>query len=265
MTATPMPTSRTRPLAAFRHDEILKRVTAAGSISVSELTGLFGVSRETIRRDFRLLAKRGQLEVVHGGAARREASEPALDERASENAHGKAAIGRLAATFVEDEMVVLLDSGTTTLAVARALVSRRNLTVCTGSLAIAQLLCRVPGTRVHMLGGEIDPNDEATAGIDALEAIGRFRVDVAFIGVGGLSEDGEVTDYTRVGAEQRGRMISVARRAYFVVDRTKFGRLTPVRIPNPQAASGVIVDARPPAATISTLADRGVRLIVAAP
>ncbi len=264
---TPMttPTPRNRPLATSRHDEILKRVAATGAISVSELTLLFGVSRETIRRDLRFLAEQGRLAVVHGGAARREASEPALDQRASENAHGKAAIGRLAASFVEDGMVVLLDSGTTTLAVARALVGRRNLTVCTNSLAIAQLLCRVPGTRVHMLGGEIDPNDEATSGIDTLEAIGRFRVDVAFIGVGGLSGEGEITDYSRVGAEQRGRMIATARAAYFVVDHTKFGRLTPVRIPNPRGAAGVIVDAPPPAGTIAALADRGLRLIDAAP
>ncbi|MCF3948216.1 DeoR/GlpR family DNA-binding transcription regulator [Acidiphilium iwatense] len=265
--ATPIttPTPRNRPLATSRHDEILKRIAVAGAISVSELTGLFGVSRETIRRDLRFLAQQGRLDVVHGGAARREASEPALDLRASENAQGKAAIGRLAATFVEDGMVVLLDSGTTTLAVARVLVARRNLTVCTGSLAIAQLLCRVPGTRVHMLGGEIDPNDEATFGIDTLEAIGRFRVDAAFIGVGGLSDDGEITDYSRIGAEQRGRMIAAARAAYFVVDHTKFGRLTPVRIPNSRGAAGIVADLPPPAGTLSALADRGSRLFVAAP
>ena len=161
-------------------------------------------------------------------------------------------------------MVVLRDSGTTTLAVARALAAtRRNLTVCTASLAIAQLLCRVASMRVHMLGGEIDSNDEATMGIDVLEAIARFRVDVAFLGVGGLSEEGEITDYSRIGAEQRARMIAAARRAYFVVDRTKFGRLTPVRIPNPNEAAGLIVDAAPSAGTASALADRGLRLIVA--
>jgi DeoR family glycerol-3-phosphate regulon repressor len=264
MVTVPTSAPRTRLLAASRYDEILRRIGAAGSVSISELSDLFGVSRETIRRDFRYLAERGQLDIVHGGAARRQAVEPALDQRAAENAAGKAAIGRFAATLVEDEMVVLLDSGTTTLAVAQALaVTRRGLTVCTGSLGIAQLLCRVTGTRVHMLGGEIDPNDEAAVGIDALEAIGRFRVDVAFVGVGGLSDDGEPTDYTRVGAEQRGRMIAVARRAYFVVDRSKFGRLTPVRIPNARAATGIIVDAPPPAGTAAALADRDLRLIVA--
>jgi DeoR family glycerol-3-phosphate regulon repressor len=255
--------SRSRPLAPRRHDEILKRLGAIGTVSVSELADFFGVSRETIRRDLKLLADRGHLDVVHGGAARREASEPALDERASENTAGKAAIGQAVATLVEDGMVVLLDSGTTTLALAQALTSRRSLTVCTGSLAIAQLLCRAAGTRVHMLGGEVDPHEEATTGIDALEAIGRFRVDIAFIGGGGLSPGGEVTDYTRAGAEQRARMVPASDRAYFLVDHTKFGRLTPIRIPQFHAAAGVIVDVPPPAAIAEALVRRGPRLIVA--
>jgi DeoR family glycerol-3-phosphate regulon repressor len=255
--------SRSRPLAPRRHDEILKRLGAVGSVSVSELADFFGVSRETIRRDLKLLADRGHLDVIHGGAARREASEPALAERASENAAGKAAIGRTAATLVDDGMVVLLDSGTTTLALAQALMGKRGLTVCTGSLAIAQLLCRMAGTRVHMLGGEIDPNEEATTGIDALEAIGRFRVDIAFVGGGGLSPGGEVTDYTRAGAEQRARMVAASERAYFLVDHTKFGRLTPIRIPQFHAAAGVIVDVPPPPAIADALVRRGPRLIVA--
>lgn len=252
-----------RPLAPRRHDEILRRLASEGAVGVSELAEFFGVSRETIRRDLKQLADRGRLDIVHGGAARREAFEPALDERSSENAEGKAAIGRAAAALVEDGMVVLFDSGTTTLAVAQALTGKQNLTVCTGSLAIAQLMCRVPGTRVHLLGGELDPNEEATVGIDTLEAISRFRVDIAFVGGGGLSPDGEVTDYTRAGAEQRARMVGAAARAYFVIDHSKFGLLTPLRIPHFEAAAGVIVDTPPPPAIASALARKGPRLIAA--
>ena len=98
-----------RPIAARRHDEILKRIAATGIVSVEELAKAFGVSRETIRRDLKALAERGRLDVVHGGAARREVVEAAFDQRSHENAEGKAAIGRAAADLVEDGMVVLLD------------------------------------------------------------------------------------------------------------------------------------------------------------
>ena len=252
-----------RPIAARRHDEILKRIAATGIVSVEELAQGFGVSRETIRRDLKVLAERGRLDVVHGGAARREAAEPALDQRSHENARGKAAIGRTAAGLVENGMVVLLDSGTTTFEVARALAAKRNLTVCTNGLANAQLLCHVPGTRVHMLGGEIDATDEAAVGVDVVAALDRFRVDVAFVGAGGISETGEITDYTRAGAEQRSRMLASGARAYFVLDRSKFGLLTPIRIGEVERAAGLIVDTEPPRPIAEALARRGLTTIIA--
>ncbi|UVK44072.1 DeoR/GlpR family DNA-binding transcription regulator [Mesorhizobium sp. AR07] len=250
-----------RALAPRRHDEILRRVGAQGSVSIAELAGFFDVSRETIRRDLKLLSDRGQLDIVHGGAARFEPSEPAMSLRSQENAVGKAVIGRVAAGLVKDGMVVFLDSGTTTLAVAQAMTELRNLTICTASLKIALLLCHMPDMRVHMLGGEIDPGEEAASGIDMLEAMSRFRVDIAFLGGGALSPDGEVTDFTRAGAEQRGRMIALAGRAYFVLDSSKFGKLTPLRIPNFQRAAGVIVDAKPEPGISEALARKGPSLI----
>ena len=252
-----------RALAPRRHDEILKRLAADGSVSIADLAGFFGVSRETIRRDLKLLAERRQLDIVHGGAARFEPNEPAMVERAQENAAGKEAIGRAAAGLVEDGMVVFLDSGTTTLAVAHALGTRRNLTVCTASLPIALHMCHLPAVRVHMLGGEIDPGEEAAVGMDVLDAVSRFRVDMAFLGGGALSSDGEVTDFTRAGAEQRSRMILAARKAYFVLDQSKFGKLTPLRVPSFERAAGVVVDALPAASIVRALAEKGPKLIVA--
>ena len=252
-----------RALAPRRHAEILKRLGAQGSVSITELAGFFDVSRETIRRDLKLLSDKGQLDIVHGGAARFEPSEPALSLRSQENARGKAAIGRAAAGLVKDGMVVFLDSGTTTLAVAQAMAELRNLTICTASLKIALLLCHMPGMRVHMLGGEIDPGEEAASGIDTLEAMSRFRVDIAFLGGGALSPDGEVTDFTRAGAEQRGRMIALASKAYFVLDSSKFAKLTPLRIPHFERAAGIIVDIEPQQQIAEALRRKGPELIVA--
>ncbi len=252
----------TRALAPRRHGEILRRLAADGTVSITALADFFDVSRQTIRRDLKHLAERGQLDLVHGGATLFEPTEAAFTERREENAGAKNAIGRAAADLVRDGMVVFLDSGTTTLAVAQALTERRNLTICTTSLSIALLMCRQPLVRVHMLGGEIDPVEEAAVGIDALEAISHFRVDVAFLGGGGLSPDGEVTDFTRSGAEQRSRMAALAGKAYFVLDSSKFGRLTPLRIPRFELAAGVIVDRRPPEAICEALERKGPSLIV---
>lgn len=250
-----------RALAPRRHDEILKRLAADGSVGITDLAAFFDVSRETIRRDLKHLSEAGRLDLIHGGATRFQPHEPAIDLRAGSNAAGKAAIGKLAADLVENGMVLFLDSGTTTLAIAQALAARKNLTICTASLKIALLMCHRPGIRVHILGGEVDATEEAATGVDVIEAALRFRVDIAFLGAGALSPDGEVTDFTRNGAELRSRMILLAKAAYFVVDSSKFGKLTPLRVANSERVAGIISDRAPAAEIGEALMRRGTKLL----
>jgi DeoR/GlpR family transcriptional regulator of sugar metabolism len=233
-----------RPLAVRRHNEIVQRLRAAGSVSVAELATIFAVSHETIRRDLKLLAENGHLDVVHGGAARRGMMEPSIAQRGEENAEGKAAIAREAARMVLDGASVLIDSGTTTAALCQELVGRPGLTIFTNSLNHALTLCRVPDNRVVMLGGEIESNDEATFGTGTATGIDSVCADIVFIGVGGFAEDGGMTDYSITAAETRGKMI-LAGRAYLLGDQTKFTRRTPFRVPNMEKCAGVIVDRMP--------------------
>jgi DeoR/GlpR family transcriptional regulator of sugar metabolism len=251
-----------RPLAVRRHNEIVQRLRASGSVSVGELAGIFGVSHETIRRDLKMLADLGHLEVVHGGAARRGMMEPPIAQRVEENAEGKSLIARTAARMVADAGSVLLDSGTTTAALSYELVGRPGLTIFTNSLNHAITLCRVSGNRVVMLGGEVDNNDEATFGTGTATGIDSVRADIAFIGVGGFAEDGGMTDYSIVAAETRGKMI-LAGRAYLLADQTKFTRRTPFRVPNMDKCAGVIVDCMPDKALSSVWTALGWEIILA--
>jgi DeoR family glycerol-3-phosphate regulon repressor len=233
-----------RPLAVRRHNEIVQRLRAVGSVSVGELAEVFGVSHETIRRDLKLLADQGHLDVVHGGASRRGMMEPSIAQREEENADGKAAIARTAARMVADQSAVLIDSGTTTAALCIELIGRPGLTIVTNSLNHALTMCRAPGNQVFMLGGEVDNNDEASFGLGAAAAMDQVRPDLAFIGVGGFAEDGGLTDYSVIAADTRGRMIQTGR-AYLLADHTKFARRTPFRVPNMDKCAGVIVDRMP--------------------
>lgn len=251
-----------RPLAVRRHNEIVQRLRAAGSVSVGELAKSFGVSHETIRRDLKLLADQGHLDVVHGGAARRGMMEPSIAQRGEENSEGKAAIARAAAAMIGEAGSVLIDSGTTTEALSHELVGRPGLTVFTNSLNHALTLCRVAGNRVFMLGGEIDNNDEAVFGTGTATGLETVRADIAFIGVGGFAEDGGMTDYSVIAAETRGKMI-LAGRAYLLADQTKFGRRTPFRVPNMERCAGVIVDRPPDRALAAAWAARGWEVVVA--
>ena len=237
-----------RPLAVARQTHILQTLETAGSVGVSELAERFGVSRETIRRDLKALAETGRVNIVHGGAAGAATAEPSLAARNARNSQGKAAIGRKAAGFVEDGMTIVIDSGSTTSRLAAALAARTDLTaltVLTNSLPIASALCRARGVKVTMLGGEIDANDEAAFGIDAIAALAHFRVDIAFVGAGGISPEGDFTDYSRLAAEQRRAMLACGEKAYVLADHSKFERRTPVRIQPAGNIAGLIVDALP--------------------
>ncbi|MGA0531631.1 DeoR/GlpR family DNA-binding transcription regulator [Hansschlegelia sp. KR7-227] len=253
-----------RPIAARRQQEILHRIDVAQTVSVEELAEVFGVSRETIRRDLKSLAALGRLDVVHGGALKRAAGEPPFAERAKENAEGKAAIGRRAAAMVEDGMVVLLDSGATTHEIAVALAARRpkDLTVLVTSLGDALTLVRA-GVKVVVLGGEVDADDEATVGPDVIAALPRYRIDLAFVGIGGLTAEGDVTVFLRVAAETRAVMLDVARQGYLVADSSKFGRAGMARIAPKRPPAGVVVDVAPPAKLAVALARKGLACIIA--
>ena len=98
-----------------------------GSTARRSPASTFGVSHETIRRDLKLLADQGHLDVVHGGAARRGMMEPSISQREGENADGKGKIARTAAGMVQEGQSVLIDSGTTTEALTYELVGRPGL------------------------------------------------------------------------------------------------------------------------------------------
>lgn len=235
-----------RVLAVRRHALILRRVESEGGVSVAELARELGVSRETVRRDLKALAETGWLRQVHGGASRLLPFEPPLAQRETVNADGKASIAAAAAALVPDGASVILDSGTTTTALAHALAGRLNLTVYTVSVDAALRLAAVAGNRVVLLGGELQPHDRSTVGYDTVTALAQYRADFAFVAVGGLTDEPAMTDYTRAGAELRARMLVSADHVAVLADRTKFGRVTPVRVPNFEKAHRLITDALPP-------------------
>lgn len=257
-----MPPTVKHLLAIDRIDEIRRRLEIAGSVSVADLAATLGVSRETVRRDLKHLAERGDLEIVHGGATRVRVAEPALAARAAEHSEAKARIAKRAAELVPPGSTVLIDSGSTTIALARELAKAPRLTVATNSLGVATVMSR-GGHRVHMLGGEVDGNDESTMSHETIEAIRRFNFDIAFVAAGGLSVEGGLTDYTPTAASFRAALAKAARRAILLADSSKFGLSTPYPIEGLDRLSALVTDRRPPRDLAALLADAGLSLIVA--
>jgi DeoR family transcriptional regulator, glycerol-3-phosphate regulon repressor len=164
---------------------------------------------------------------------------------------------------VPDGASLLVDSGSTTHAVARALADRHQLSVYTNDWRIAQALGRRNGNRVTMLGGELSDDEDATFGLDTVQQLSQYHVDFAFVGAGGITEDAWLTDYSRMAAEVRSRMIAAASVAVVVADHSKFGRVTPVRINGFEKVRYLVTELAPDRALRKALAARGPELLVA--
>ena len=230
---------------------------------MAELVRELRVSRETIRRDLNALAARGLLVTTHGGALSSDRREPDLDVREAANAGAKRAIGERAASLVPDGASVIVDSGSTTHAVARALMDRHRLTVYTNDWRIALLLGRRNDNRVTLLGGELSGHEDATFGLDTVQQLAQYHADYAFVGAGGITAEGRLTDYSRMVAEVRGRMLASSGCAVVVADHSKFGRVTPVRIGGFEQVRYVVTELAPEAAIARAIAARGPELLIA--
>lgn len=250
-------------LAEQRRDRILEILGQRGSVSVNELHDLLGVSRETVRRDLTRLAQENRLRKTHGGALTLDGGEPVFAERMSVNVEGKQAIGRRAARFVADGASLTIDSGTTTIWLAEALMERRRLTVYTNDVHVAQRLAGRNDNRVLLLGGEYMASEAATVGRDAVAMLETYHPDFAFVGASALTDDPWLMDYTRDAAEMRGAMLALARTPVLLADHTKFGRPAPVRIAEIDKVKHLIVDRRPGGTMAEGLQAMGIELIVA--
>lgn len=249
-----------------RHKAIMSLVEDKGSCSVSELIARLGVSDETVRRDIKALAAKGLVERVHGGLLKpAHPGEGPFMARMRTNPDAKRAIGELAAREISDGDSLMLDTGSTTAFVARALSPRRNLFVVTNSGEIGRILAGGKGNRVYVVGGEIRGDDGAVFGESAIEFLSRFRVHRAVLSAGGIDPGTGLMDYHLPEAEIARAMASCAGQTVVVADHTKFHAQAPVAALELDRLDVVITDTPPPPEAVAALERSAVRLVVARP
>jgi DeoR family fructose operon transcriptional repressor len=218
-------------IPADRRRVIASIVRERGSVRGRDLVELLGVTDETIRRDLLQLADSGAIRRSRGGAvAIRPLDETATDIRLREHSAEKLAIGARAAELVADGSRIILDSGTTTLALARALKTKRDLVVVTTAVNHAAELLGVPGTTVVMTGGEIRPLTYGATGELAVATLREVRVDIAFLAIHSVSVEGGLTYPSFEEVATKRAMIAAAARVVLLADHSKFGREAFVKV-----------------------------------
>ncbi len=211
--------------APERQQRIMDEARRAGRVEVGVLAELLGVAAETVRRDLTALERRGTLRRVHGGAipVERLELEPTLATRTTRLTSQKRAIAARALQELPREGTVLLDSGSTTQAIAELLPPDVDLTVVTNSFTIATVLVDRPGIRLYLVGGRVRGRTGAAVGDWATSALAGVFVDVAFIGTNGLSLERGLTTPDQAEAMVKHAMVASARRPIVVTDSTKVG------------------------------------------
>lgn len=212
-------------LAQERYNVILEMLEMNKIVKVPELCEKFNVSIETVRRDLEFLEQEGKLKRVYGGAVlnNKSSAEPSYSTRSTKNAKEKVTIGKKTAELISDGETLMIDLGTTTLEVARHLKNKKNLTVITNCMTIAQELVDVPTFRVILPGGILRPNELALSGFISEQFMKEFNVDKTIIGVGGITIDTGVSDYHLEETRVRKIMIEKGKQIIAVADHSKFG------------------------------------------
>ncbi|WP_093990125.1 DeoR/GlpR family DNA-binding transcription regulator [Flavimaricola marinus] len=227
----------------FRHPEIIEMARQEGKVTVEGLAAHFGVTLQTIRRDLTELAEAGALARVHGGAVLPSGtSNIGYEDRRVLNEAGKRRMGDVCARLIPNGASVFLNIGTTTEAVARALVQHRDLLVVTNNMNVASILTPHPACELILAGGQLRRADGGLTGNLAVQSIRAFKFDLAVIGCSALDADGDLLDFdiAEVGVSQA--IIEQSRKTILVADHSKFQRSAPARIASLKAIDVFVTD-----------------------
>lgn len=172
---------------------ILQRVNTEGRAATNELKEELGVSEDTIRKDFQELSRTGKVIRVHGGVLRSEDTVVDFNVRAGHHASEKMILASRAAELLRDKHVLYIDSGTTNLRLAEAILPFFTGTCITNSPAIALQLCGCPGADVILLGGSLQKTTKVVMGSQAISQLAGLHIECSVIGVSSLSSKHGIT------------------------------------------------------------------------
>lgn len=258
------------PPAAARREQMLSIVEHRGFAKVTQLSRQFGISEVTVRADLDALAGGNALQRVHGGAiagVRQSGLERSFEQSILAEAGEKARIGRTAAALVQSGQAIVLDVGTTTSAIARALLDRDDLhdvVIITNALNIALLLePTIPRFTVVVTGGTLRPLQHSLVDPLAGAVLDRIRADLAFIGCSGVDAAAGITNVNLPEADLKRRMLAAATRSVVVADSSKLGVAQLSRVSPIGDIDSLVTGVEADAQQLESLRATGLRVILA--
>lgn len=252
-----------------RLERVLQHIQAQGTVTTAELTGLFGVSEMTIRRDLMTLERQGKILRFHGGASMRknEEMEAAFEIRVNANQSCKKAVGAAAVTYLTEHLPsepagsVFLGSGSTIYCMATQMNAPLPVPVITDNTYVANTLAADPQNAVILIGGQlILPSLNAT-GYIAEKMISDFTIDQAFISSSAIDEQGDLYTYNLLEAGVFSAVIAASKQVIVLADHSKLGKKNLVHLCSLNERFTLITDSGTPAKTLARCRELGAEVI----
>ncbi|HZG56717.1 DeoR/GlpR family DNA-binding transcription regulator [Paenibacillus sp.] len=253
--------------AEERKMEIVQLVQERGKVLVPDLIAHFQVSPATIRNDLRDLEANGLIKRTHGGAIPPDTLKVGFElenqNKTVKHHKQKQAIARRALQFVEDGDIIILDTGTTTLELAKLLKDRRNVTVIVNDIEIARCLEDFEGVQVVIIGGTLRKKFHCTIGPFAANLLSELNVDKAFLGTNGFSLQKGCTTPDINQAEIKRIMVKISSQVIVLCDSSKIGANSFVQFASPEQIDAFVTDDDVKPGVVEEFAEQGLELIIA--
>ncbi|MEU0317063.1 DeoR/GlpR family DNA-binding transcription regulator [Nocardioides sp. NPDC006273] len=248
-------------LVRQRHAHLLRLLDKTGKIVAKDAAADLGISEDSIRRDLRDLAAEGLCQRVYGGALPVSPAVADYTTRHAVEPGGKRAVAAKAASLVHPGSTLILDGGTTALAVAEALPRDLECTVITNSPTVASALLEHPSADLFLLGGRVFKHSAVACGAAAVEAAQNVSADLCLIGVTGVHPEAGLTTGDAEDAAMKRALAARAAETYVLASSEKIGAASPYRVLPWGQIAGVITDASPTDDIIEQLSAIGVKTL----
>ncbi|EAM3346186.1 DeoR family transcriptional regulator [Salmonella enterica] len=249
-----------------RRELIIQRLRQQGSVQVSDLSVLFGVSTVTIRNDLAFLEKQGIAVRAYGGAlicdSNTSGIEPSVEDKSSLNTALKRSIARAAVELIKPGHRVILDSGTTTYEIARLMRKHTDVIAMTNGMNVANALLEAEGVELLMTGGHLRRQSLSFYGDQAEHSLQNYHFDMLFLGVDAINLERGISTHNEDEARLNRRMCEVAERIIVVTDSSKFDRSSLHKIIDTQRIDMIIVDEGIPVESLEGLRKSGIDVIL---
>jgi DeoR/GlpR family transcriptional regulator of sugar metabolism len=250
-------------LAAERRELLLDRLRRDGKIVAKDLAAELGLSEDSVRRDLRELAAAGLCQRVYGGALPASPAEADYAARQRVSPESKERVAARALELIRPSGTVILDGGTTTLAIARLLPESLSCTVITHSPTVAVALLDRPSTEVILLGGRLFRHSAVTCGPTTVEAAQQVSAELFLLGVTGVHPEQGLTTGDSEEAAMKRALAGRAAETFVLASAEKIGAASPYRVLPLPAVAGVITDAPLSDPTVARLTAGGTRVVPA--